>query len=380
MSSRTTSPSDEPDDDAAALRQHVRSTFAARQRPTLSLGLEYELFLIGRHGDPATDAELRAFFGCLGGAHAAGPTRDTCVRWSAGDDACSEIKLEHAPHLLEVTVGPRLDLHALRRDLEEVLRRCEAAAAATGTTLRRDHHLGISAADPRVWSDDQRCRDLRAYRQALCEQAGIAPTRAFLNFSATIAAAQLHVGGIAPSELERTIAAAYPYEVALLPFVWGGFRDPAGAFATRWEGYRELARFLPLCGFPRLRTWTFASWLDALRAAPLLASGAATGPAERWRRARDLQLIRPHFQGTLELRADPAVEDLDRLFGVLALRVGLIEHARRHAGGSAELPALHDAWWGAAQAFPARSESVLRDARRALERRGADESDLLRSL
>ena len=106
-----------------------------------------------------------------------------------------------------------------------------------------------------------------------------------LNFSAYVAATQVHVSGPGRWRHPEIVAHAYMTEPQLVSLTAAAPARPRQSVSAllhhRWRGYRNVLDGFPLVGFPRCDGWSLETWFDALGKSPI--SG---GPDDAWRDRR----------------------------------------------------------------------------------------------
>jgi hypothetical protein len=304
--------------------------------PFLSLGLEHEFFLEQSPHTPADHKTGQRFFTCLIGAGweplfeedpAIG--RFITAVFMHSRLGTVRIKYEHHPHLLEMVTPPCEGVDDLICALSIAWAASEDAANSAGCFTNHSAFAPTTADDSSIWSDHNLCRRLREYRQFSAKQHGGSLSRRLLNFSAEIAATQLHFGGIPWEEFGDFIAGLYRFEPWLLSCAAAeaATKDVSAReiVARRWNLYRDALQGYPLVGFPDLEEWSIKSWARAIGQMPMLPTrpdisssleikGKLVGPDADWPAIlagiRDLQILRPRIFGTVECRADPALPSL----------------------------------------------------------------------
>lgn len=295
----------------------------------LTVGVEHELFLY-RDREPCDHEASQRFFaalaaGCEGtGVHERDPglgdyVSAVLIPSSAGCPI--EIKYEHHPHLIEIAIGPFGTVNDLHAEIQRAIDLVDTASAAVGLTRGRHPFLESPFADYATWSAHGLGRALRAYRTVELRRKGGDLTDTFLlNFSAYIAATQVHVGGVSWSRLPALVGWLYGVEPWVSSDVYRllpeAFRDPE----RRWRGYLGCLGHLPLVGFPPGAEWTLDTWAAHLAAMPPLGDAARGSAVET---IRDLQLVKPRALGTIEFRGDPSLPTARDIAAATALRLGL---------------------------------------------------------
>ncbi len=356
----------------------------------LTVGVEQEFF-IESAGLPADLSQSPQFFEALRAAGWTGPTAgppealELRPPYSPG----SVIKYEHFPYLLEVAFDYFSNLHGLAAVVEQVFGDLERAGRACHIDVRHRPFCSVSADHPLTLTPSARSRPLLAYRESLLRARGRTVPLELLNFSAVIAATQIHVGGIdwwsEPAIVERL----YSFEPDLQSFAYRNWRSDDGQMGNpvcqRWQGYKALLGEYPLLGFPNLREWSKESWIAALLESPSLEI-AVGEPLTFLKQVRDLQIIRPRLFGTLEFRADPAQDSPRSILVLAALRLAIAIAAVNGERVSGTMQQHRARWWRAADDRSSALQdvdglrSILRQAGTWLEQRGLGEERYLAGL
>jgi hypothetical protein len=337
---------------ALFLEKHFDHTSTRRPMPgDLTVGVEHEFFLLNREGEPTNHEGSQAFLRLLSqesGWHvqeteigSLGPMINRVSNNQLGPKFIA-IKYDHHPHLLEIAFTYHSDLHGLHREVSSVFQ--TIARVATECELKLSHLpiLAIKSSDPRVVSPLRAFQGLRDYRSKLMLWRDGEIDKDHTNYAATIAATQVHIGGLSWWRNEGLVSRLYSIESELLTISARGLTTEGQSISQflekRWEGYRKVFKNYPLVGFPDLRDWTTKAWIDALTKSPVVGdlsddwSGRTLTeikelPFKSWetffKSVRDLQIIRPRLFGTLEFRADPSQPTVDRIVAVAALRLAV---------------------------------------------------------
>lgn len=378
--------------------QETKAFLAARfaeqtVNPLLTVGVEHEFFLNGPEGQPATHELSQKFLLAFAADTGSEPTLHSApvlgtfvgeVRYGGSPSDCV-LKYEHHPHLMELAVGPFSQLQDLSFEIGRAFGALERAAAAAGLSVCHTPFLDSSVGvDEAVWSPHPLCRALREYRLELATQRGETWDRATTNFSAYVAATQIHVGGVSWGDLNACVDRLYAVEHGVAPLAYLSARQPLTAFKRRWAGYLATVGEFPLVGVPRFEEWSVDWWLQALTRMPSAAMPALEeAPPESAERflgsRRDFQAIRPRTFGTLEFRADPGQPDHDALLALAALRLGATVRSAEGWSISERPECLRSAWLqtGDLLSLGRASREILEGALGGLKRRGHGEEEYL---
>lgn len=330
--------------------------------PEFTIGVEHEVFVFDRAGQPSeavTQSVLDAW----------GPVveRDGIV-WATAARAPSGrsivLKYDHHPHLLELAFSPVDTLFELEEDLAWAWPRL-LECASVGCLV---HHPVLDG--PGVASSHPRMLALVQYRTELLARRGIVDPAA-ANYASSIAATQIHVGGLAWWTRPPLLAALVAREAGVAAFA---HQSTGVSPASRWAGYRRVFEGSPFCGLPHFETWDLAGWASALSRASTMGQPDGTWD-DFFARVRDFSVIRPRLFGTVEFRGDPAQPSPDRILRQAALRLGTSIAAIGDV--APDTSAAHEWWsnWSALSEEPA--VGSVQDARSALIERGHGEERFL---
>lgn len=313
----------------------------------LTIGIEQEFFLLTVLGDPASPDEANVFLKELIkiSRYEANSFYEQSIETIAFKETSGRntiIKFDHHPHLIEIATDYFYDLVSLKACLEFHLSNCEKAARQTGLKLQFSARLSLSSADKRLHSNWQFYKNLRHYRTNWMVSQGTEPKPEMVNYAAGIAATQIHIGGIPFHQVENLIHRLYAFEPVILALQK---KRGGRAIAKRWEEYHYVFKGSPLVGFPDLKEWTWDTYLDALHHTPLYGSEDESWAGKTFKDlssqvqqsftdqpdrflsyVRDLQLIKPRTQGTIEFRTDPAQPTSEDIIHYAALRLALVAH------------------------------------------------------
>ncbi|MBL8624428.1 MAG: hypothetical protein JNK64_24180 [Myxococcales bacterium] len=370
-----------------ALRDRFAATKPARSPADLTIAFEHEFFL--NSGErPASLEDSQALLLRVA---------DT-LKWRArhesdavlGDYVSSiaptsrhwpALKYEHPPHLLEIALAPATSVDALGAPLAELLGAIERAATEIGLSVLHEPFARYPATEALLWRSDAYRAELRRYRERWLRARGIAPRPDLINFSAVLAATQIHVGGLDAINNPAVVERLYTCEP---PILWYAFLNTSSALPigdrvrARHGTYHAALPDCPLLGFPDLPAWTVAAWADALSRMPQLGEQREQDPHQIIDHARDLQIVRPRTFGSIEFRADPAQRDANALLGLAALRMGCAAHALGRPHVARSWLEARAAWWQAVDSgHVVRDVALLEQVREGLDSRGFDEARYL---
>jgi hypothetical protein len=355
----------------------------------LTVGVEHEFF-IERAGLPVKPSQSLQFFDALRAIGWTGPRAvpQESMELHPSFSPRTVIKYEHYPYLVEVAFDYFSNLHELAEVVEQVF--CDLDRAGSGSNIDVCHRPFCSVAGdhPSTLAISDRARSLLDYREALLSAHGRTVPLELLNFSAVIAATQIHVGGIDWWSETGTIERLYSFEPDILALAYRNcyLQDVAvNPICRRWRGYRAVLGNLPLVGFPDLRGWCRESWIDALLCSPCLESPISE-PGEFLQQVRDLQIIRPRLFGTLEFRADPAQNSARSILALAALRLAVSIAAASGIQVPGSMSEHRTRWWSMADdkaTIPEKIDGLgtpLRQAGSWLSQRGMGEERYLTTL
>jgi len=391
------------------LRKFILEEVARRSagKPSISkltVGLEHEFFLTRESGEPA-DHELSQQFlkrlaaqpGWYIREHSSTPKHGEMI-WRCSEDSTNgkytAVKYDHHPHLMEIAFSYESNLILMEQVVIEKFRVLEKAAAESGSRILNAPQLPVEADSPAVTSSLATFEKLRHYRGLLFDQRQEPRHPKHINYAAIIAASQTHVGGTSWWEHPEIVEKLYRIEPMILAAAIAAFpkdeRDRV--LQTRWAGYQSVFKGFPLVGFPNIVAWDLDTWVAALLSSPLAGgpSDAWSGksidayaqvPYSDWSKAfpliRDLQIVRPRLFGTLEFRADPGQPSVERLMGLMALRLGLVGAVIEGESVETNFKDSKDLWWsvvtGAKPAAAFADTRWLKAASRVLSLRGYGE-------
>lgn len=371
---------------SAFLRDHLANASIALRPGELTVGLEHEAFAYCEDGSPAPYDATQQLFRAIRGAPVLShePQLGQLGVLVDGESGVIDIKYEHPPHLLEIVTPPAADLHALSRALNRGWNELEKAAASCGLVIRHEPLLRVSPSDARVVSPHALPRALRDYRMRRAAEDGRILTPDEQNFSAGLAATQVHVGGLGWHQRTSFVEALYAFEPGMIGLEHVGVGGPVRArdvAHTRWSWYRAAVGGA-LVGFPDLEAWTLENFFYALRHAPHLEQPPPNHPEAFLVSVRDNQLIKPRLSGTIEFRSSPAQTSADFAIALAALRLGLASYVLENVGRSArDFRSARSDWWEAVLGGPwPDSDHALVCAEAGLRAREKDEDRWLAPL
>ena len=330
------------------------SAHRLRHHNGLTIGLEQEFFLLQKSSkSPATHEESQNFlleiskqpswyireksFDVLG-------EMISRVSYEESNGRYTTIKYDHHPHLIEIAFSYHANLFELDKRVQSVFNTLKSVAEYLGLEISTQSILQISTSDARVTSPLADFEKLRHYRSLLFKNRGQDPNSEHVNYAAGIAATQTHIGNthwwLAPNYVD-SLYCLEPYILPLSKHL--SKLEGAGEelFIKRWAGYQAVFQGFPLVGFPKMKNWTIDNWIHALINSPLSGnrsdlwagktlSEIKTMPFQSWQEffacVRDMQIIRPRLYGTLEFRADPALQDPKNIICLTALRLGICSY------------------------------------------------------
>jgi hypothetical protein len=320
----------------------------------LTIGIEHEVFL-DVLGEPCSHDKSQALFKAL---VARGWQISSVEDFEAGayissinppHDTRTQLKYEHHPYLVEVAFDFTDNLFDLESQVSRTLCEIEEEASNVGVTVSSTPFCSVGPDHPSTRSESALAQSLRAYRRALLEKQGRTVSPELDNFSAVIAATQVHIGGLEWWISPTLIPALYSLEATLLGCSYlccNLSGPPEYAAAKRWAGYAETLRGCPLVGFPDLNEWTRASWIAALTCTPTINGAAFDSARDFFVSVRDLQIVRPRIFGTLEFRGDPAQGSVPGILAMAAIRLACCIGARNGYCVPGSFREHRDAWWG----------------------------------
>lgn len=327
----------------------------------LTVGVEQEFFLWnaaqGRCIDPGETAAFVAQMARLPGWTPAGTARDCGeqLRYPVDGRRYHALKVEHAPHLLEVATAPTDSVDELQHWLTTLFDSLDHAADAVG--LRVLHVPSIapeSVPSSALVPTSPHPAQVAASRARLATEAGLAGDPLF---TAYLAATQVSIGGFDWWSDSAVLEHLYSREIAIQRRIAAhAHRDDSAAVAClqmRADFYVRVFRGMEPLLFPRFST----SWLQAWAAAIVGQDQRywSTEPAvvtddqdvwAVWALRRDLQFIRPRPFGPLEFRGDPALPDVDAILFAVRERLAAVRESVQGAKdrGPADVRAAREAW------------------------------------
>ena len=389
------------------LEQYLRSQLegsASRQilkGGGLTIGVEHEFFLLGSDGLPATHAESQRFLEFISkepkwivreNRNSNLGNMITRLSLEHDDQTYTVLKYDHHPHLLEISTRPFHNLHELGSHLDYLWDLIQVAANSTGLAIFSSGTIEIPADHQRLVSDLDEFVQLRKYRENLLAINKTPADLILINYAASIAATQVHIGNSYWWNIPSYVETLYSYETAVAQITSRGSNA-----SRRWSGYMGLFSNYPLVGFPNMPAWSMDNWLNALIKSPLAFTDSEhsfgnvhpsgglifSNPANFFKSARDLQLIRPKLFGTLEFRGDPAQSSVAEIVETAAIRLGICSFLLNNEPKASLKFAEERATWldyiTSNKFTPSRQRDVVEMASQGLKSRGIGEEKLLGS-
>ncbi len=313
-------------------------------------GVEQEFFLVDRAGIPATLDQSQAFLLEISNQNSwyvreFYEYEDIQYIWrvsqEVGQNRYIALKYDHPPHLIELASSVHSSIRSLRDEISRSLDTIDFAAEKVGLVRSRRPFLEMSGSDPRIISHFPEFIELRATRRRIAELHGKTLNPNDENYAALIAATQINISGAIDLN-SNTVNRLYILEAMLTQRMGKGLESDW--FYKRWHGFDRAFGETPLGGFPRLPSWTFDGWIDALLNTPIKsASGSdaqgltlrelhnrspyGTDHVALIKSLRDLQLIRPKLFGGLEFRSAPAQASSDDIISLVIARDAALKFA-----------------------------------------------------
>jgi len=354
----------------------------------LTIGLEQEFFLLNEKKEPLTHSEGQSFFHFL----------ISNTNWRTYEKETSEIfgeyisrlsretengyfalKYDHHPHLFEVAFPVYKNLHDLNDAVKSFFSEIEKASHALNFSLSKSPFLEGKAPE----SELEEFKGLREYRKHILSNSGSAIAPENYNYAASIAATQVHIGGLSWHSDSNLINSLYHYEPAftlVTHHLSGSPLSLQSFLKKRWSGFLTVFKDNPLAGIPKISHWSPETWQEALLNAPLagtkedpwlgktlatvdatIITGFEASPKTTFKLIRDLEIIRPKLFGTLEFRADPALQSAELVLTVAALRLGLCEYLKRRNELHTSLDSVRERWNSLLQGAPSPEIKSLKD-------------------
>lgn len=355
----------------------------------LSVGVEQEFFVYSSITPPrpATFDESQRLLANLGGMPEF--VVDPCLGEYiaavviSGPVGAVVVKYEQAPHLMELSTPPAATIGELRLSLRTVWEALDGAALATGLAVVHEAHSRVSPAHRSLSPLTTRSIALREYRfrEALVRGFPLSEGRA--NFSAAIAATQIHIGRVAWHNEPGIVEDLYLDEPYFLPLEYRAFGKARGRWLaqSRWRRYARGC-FGPLVGYPDLHSWDLDAWIKGMAKSPHLAAPPPVVPSDFLLSVRDNQSIKPRPEyGTIEFRGAPTQPSIQAVVSLAAARLGqvarLVDGVRDHEPAS--FLSRRDQWWGKVLGETSWTEpnTLVQSIRGGLARRGQGEEAFL---
>ena len=254
------------------------------------------------------------------------------------------LKYGHHPHLMELAVAPRPDTELLHRDLEALLRELDRTAGEASLRIVQQPDLPVDCDDPRIVSPLYNLAQLRRCHRELYFARGALPEK-YTNYAACVASTRTQIG-IDWWSLEGAVDALYRTEAENATFAYRDYPDPQRVRAARWRGFSDVFQGHPLAGIPSFSPWSIQAWCEAMLDSPLAGLAHAQWVAKTPRQirvmadddmpallrdVRDLQVIRPGLNGTLEFCGDPAQSGAVAIAELVAHRLACVKNVVRSA-------------------------------------------------
>ena len=298
----------------------LESLFYPRE---LTLGVEQEFFLCDQSGRSASHEQSQRFLESFRHDCQAVLTEEDdpgIGRYIAFADLFVwndrvRFKYDHHPHLMEIELPPVNTVEQMTELLAPAMNAAVQQAEKLALVARFQPFLPEPIDHEAITSKHSLCVALRDYRKRInANHSEILANPAIMNFSATIAATHVHIGGIGWEQLETLMDGLYRLEPEMTPLSWQAVTDnPADGLQKRWSGYQSCLGHLPLVAFPDLPQWTLDNWFAALYQMPFAETldnhrGSKVDrydPLSWFCAKRDVSLIKPRHYGTVEFRIDP---------------------------------------------------------------------------
>ena len=363
----------------------------ALQSADLTVGIEHEFFLYTAAGSPASHKDSQRFFQTLetegwGSVILTEKRLDTYVGACKKTYATGQltVKYEHHPHLLELVLPPVKNLWKYSELWQRIWSDFERVCKKLQMNPCCEPQCRVDTADDRLFSVAEVPTRLRAYRRRQARNLGVSLSRSAENFSAGLAATQVHIGGLPwmvqssiVSKLYRIEPLALSAELQLTPTD----EDPQNEVNQRWAAYQSgLAG--TLLGVPHLLEWTVDAWFGALLDAPHLYIPIPEDPKSFLDSVRDNQVIKPRVFGTLEFRSAPARRTRQEVLALAAFRLGICACLLEREDDLPlwmSYPEAYCQWWEIVneERYAPNTDEILRAARIGLDLRAAGEAELL---
>ena len=330
----------------------------SEQSGVISIGLELEIFLRDSHHKLVQLEQSQEFLQKLSdlprwkiyqkNEESHYITRVSC---ELPNGKYHSVKYEHPPHLIELALSYFDNLLDLKDHLHAAMEDMHQAAKNAGLILDIKSNAEATQLE---WSEinkiESRFEKLSQSRKRIFAHFNHEEcSDQKLNFTTYTAATQYHIGGIKWWNLHD----AFMNNVHLNEFLIGAnaYDDPK-EFKTRWDSYRYVFNQMKLLGFPKIETWSFDNWVDAM---------VRDNPFE-----------------------DPATHDLDLIISQAALRLGSYLNAMKseyktplHGMRFQELSKIWHKGEHVGNSFSKESEQLKEQVWNALRERGKNEEGLL---
>ena len=326
-----------------------------------SFSCEHELFVIDNDtGEIATVERTSDLIHTFGKAHGwkhKGNYAGMLPKYSCelSDNRYTQIKFDTEPHLIEIAFTYFWDLEEFHKHLSLVINSLYLCASDLNLVLKTNADVPENQSHL-IEPQTDYFKGLRDFRRAI-QHGDKKLTAKEANYGALIASTQIHIGGpfINSENEEDFITAMYSEEPNVI-----AYSHNSSPSQPRWKYYERVYGEFPLLGFPKEEKFRFKRWFENICKSPIYdedifplhknVSTISTKDyeslkiAERFKKIRDFQIIRPRVYGTLEFRADPAQENAAAIFSLLLLRLGLCGY-HFYNPSKVSLVNAHNSWW-----------------------------------